>query len=205
MSVVDIVSPPARVGPECNGMLLTPEEYDVIEDWDEFYRYELVHGVLIVVPPAGAGERSPNDELGFILKLFQTQHANGTLIDETLPEQEIRINGNRRRADRAIWIGLGRTPVLEEDVPTIAVEFVSRGNRDRHRDYVEKRKEYAEAGVKEYWIIDRFRREMTVFRGAEDETIVPAGGVYRTDLLPGFELVLDRLLEKADLYRQDEE
>jgi len=122
-----------------------------------------------------------------------------------LPEQEIRIGENRRRADRAIWVGHGRTIRPDQDVPTIAVEFVSRSSRDRQRDYVEKRREYAQAGVKEYWVIDRFAREMTVFRGAEETLNVPEGEVYRTPLLPGFELPLDRLLARADQYQAEDE
>lgn len=205
MSVTDISSPPIRLGPESNGMLLAPQEYDAVDEWDEFYRYELVHGVLIVTPPAGAGERSPNEYLGFLIRLYQETHPQGSVVDDTLPEQEIKTGENRRRADRAIWIGLGRRVSPDSDVPTIAVEFVSRLSRDRHRDYVEKRREYVEAGVQEYWVIDRFRREMTVFRGADQEVVVAEADIYQTPLLPGFELPLADLLAKADLYESSGE
>ena len=53
----------------------------------------------------------------------------------------------------------------------------------------------------EYWIIDRFRRTMTVYRNpprAPAEQVVAENEVYRTDLLPGFELPLARLLAVAD-------
>ena len=92
----------------------------------------------------------------------------------------------------------------EQDVPAIVIEFISRRSRDRHRDYVEKRLEYAIVGIREYWVIDRFRREMTVFRGKEQEVIVREGGTYQTDLLPGFELALDRLLAEAGQYDREE-
>ena len=200
MSIADIPAP-TRIGPECNGMHVLPNEYDAVRDWDDGYRYELVNGVLIVTPPAGAGERSPNDDLGYFIRTYQESDPNGHIIDDTLPEQEIKTGDNRRRADRAIWIGLGRQPDPNNDVPTIAVEFVSQSSRDRHRDYVEKRREYAKAGVLEYWIIDRFRREMTVFRGTDEELVVPEDQTYTTDLLPGFELPLGRLLRMADRYR----
>jgi Uma2 family endonuclease len=61
--------------------------------------------------------------------------------------------------------------------------------------------EYREAGVREYWIIDRFERKMTVFRqdsSGTHEVLVPEDGVYRTPLLPGFELILAALLGVAD-------
>jgi Uma2 family endonuclease len=72
------------------------------------------------------------------------------------------------------------------------------------RDYEEKRDEYLAAGVKEYWIIDRFRRVMTVYRkGLTGPTyeIVTAAETYQTNLLPGFALPLSRLLAKADRWR----
>ncbi len=58
--------------------------------------------------------------------------------------------------------------------------------------------------MKEYWVIDRFRREMTVFRGTEAEQVILETQSYTTDLLPGFDLPLGRLLEMADRYRDAE-
>ena len=100
-----------------------------------------------------------------------------------------------------IWAGLGRAPDPETDVPTIVVEFVSKRQRDRQRDYEEKRREYLALGVTEYWVIDRFRRTMTVVRRTPvepAEQVLAAGAHYRTPLLPGFELHLAGLLEVAD-------
>ncbi|MGP0069688.1 MAG: Uma2 family endonuclease, partial [Isosphaeraceae bacterium] len=73
--------------------------------------------------------------------------------------------------------------------------------RDWRRDYEEKRREYREAGVVEYWIIDRFQRIMTVYQDRQDgpgEVVVSEHENYRTPLLPGFELPLARLLSGAD-------
>ena len=125
----------------------------------------------------------------------------GRALDLTLPERIIFGPVNRRRPDRVIWAGLGRFPDEEQDVPTIIVEFVSGRRRDRLRDYEEKRDEYLAAGAREYWVIDRFRRTMTVFRnmpGGVDTLTVKEDEGYRTDLLPGFELPLARLLATAD-------
>ena len=89
-------------------------------------------------------------------------------------------------------------------MPTIAVEFVSKRRRDQRRDYEEKRREYLAIGVAEYWIIDRFRRTMTIYRPGEAEKVVPENGTYRTDLLPGFELVPARLFAVADEWRDED-
>lgn len=188
-----------------NGVLMTPEEFDAVTDWDDRYAYELIHGVVIVSPSPGEAERDPNGELDFLLRLYRETHPQGSILDKTLPEQYLPVPNGRRRADRVVWIGLGRVPILGQDIPSIAIEFVSKRKRDRTRDYEEKRAEYLALGVREYWIIDRFARTMTAFRnipGEPPEVVVKAEETYRTPLLPGFELPIARLLKLADDWDQ---
>lgn len=189
------------LGSEHNGMRMTPEEFDAVTDWDELYTYELVHGVLVVNPVPLPQERGPNHYLGYLLLNYQENHPQGSALDDTLEEEYLRTPDSRRRADRVIWTGLGRQPDPRNDVPTIVVEFVSAGRRNWQRDYVEKRDEYLAVGVKEYWLIDRFQRMMTVFRKTDDgwtEHVVRENETYQCELLPGFELPLARLLAVAD-------
>ena len=186
-----------RLDGASNGMVLTPEEFDAVVDYDETYVYELIRGIVIVNPIPSEAECDPNEELGRLLRNYQESHPTATL-DKTLSERYVRTRDSRRRADRVIWAGLGRVPDPRRDLPTIAVEFVSKRRRDQRRDYEEKRREYLAIGVAEYWIIDRFRRTMTVYRPGQAEKVVRENGTYRTDLLPGFELELSRLFAVAD-------
>jgi Uma2 family endonuclease len=195
------------LGPEAAGILLTPEEFDAVEEFDDGYRYELIHGVLVVNPIPLPQETGPNDLLGHLLLGYKENHPAGNCLDLTLPEQHIRTRAGRRRADRVLWIGLGRTPHIRHDVPAMVVELVSAGRRNRQRDYVEKRQDYLDAGLREYWIIDRFRRTMTVVHYQPEgphELVVAERETYRTPLLPGFELPLARLLAVADQLEQPE-
>src|SRR5271157_5137061 len=93
----------ARLGRRSNGMLMMPEEFDTATDFDELYAYELIHGVLIVSPPPGESERDPNDELGHLLRAYQSAHQAGSALDKTLAEQYVHLSDSRRRADRVIW------------------------------------------------------------------------------------------------------
>lgn len=200
MSSAPAVKAP-RLSLESAGWIMTPEEFDAVSDWDDQYRYELIRGVLVVTPFASIAETEPNDDLGHLLRTYRETHPLGSSLDRTAPEQYIRVPDGRRRADRVIWAGLGRIPNPAADVPAIAVEFVSGSARDRRRDYEEKRRDYLAAGVAEYWVIDRFRRTLTVFRSPPEEPaelVVEADGTYRTPRLPGFELPLARLLRAAD-------
>jgi Uma2 family endonuclease len=190
------------LGPEMNGIILTPEEFDAVEDYDENYRYELIHGVLVVSAIPLEASVGPNEMLGHWLLTYQQGHPQGSTLNLTLPERYIRTRDSRRLADRVIWAGLGRLPNWQKEHPTIAVEFVSARRRDRERDYVDKRRDYMEIKIKEYWIIDRFRRTLTVVRyrpRRPEILIINEKEVYTTPLLPGFELPLKKLLAVADM------
>ena len=94
----------------------------------------------------------------------------------------------------------GRRPWLDE-LGRKHECVVSPRRRDWIRDDEEKWVEYLAAGVREYWVIDRFRRTLTAFKGQPEgiaPVVVKEGEVYQTDPLPGFELLLARLLATAD-------
>ena len=193
-----------RLGPEANGLRVSPRQYDRA-DFEPGWRYELINGVLIVSPPPLENERDPNEELGRFLRNHQEYHEQGHHLDSTLHEHEIIVGDDRRRADRAIWCGLGRLPHRGE-TPTIVVEFVSRGRRNWVRDYETKRDEYLSAGIREYWIINRFEGTLTVWvktPGGRRKRVVREAQSYHTELLPGFELPLKRLLEFATRWADD--
>lgn len=190
----------ARIlGPDDNGMLMTPEEFDRA-DFDDAWSYELVNGVLIVTPLPLEEEVDPNEELGHPLRRYRDEHSEGHHLSGTLFERYVKAGKNRRRADRVIWAGLERNPRRGER-PTIIVEFVSRRRRDRRRDYAVKSDEYMRAGIKEYWIIDRFDKTMTVItraRGKVRKQLIAETESYQTNLLPGFVLPLGRLLRRSE-------
>jgi len=191
-------------GPRTSGILMTPEEYDAIDPDScvRGFRYELINGVFVVTPPVDLAERDPNEYLAYLLMSYKENHPQGSVLDFTVNESDVADNSQRRRCDRAIWVGLGRLPDPSKDVPTIVVEFVSKSKRDFVRDYEQKRDEYLAAGVKEYWIIDRFRRIMTVHRPGVAPLVVLESLLYTTELLPEFELPLARLLERADRWKK---
>jgi Uma2 family endonuclease len=188
-----------QLGPRSNGMSLSPWEFDAAE-FERGWRYELINGLLIVNPPPALETRDATEELGRWLRNYHDSQPHGESLDFTVSEQTVHIGPHRRRADRAIWAGLGRLP-HEDETPTIAVEFVSEGRRSRQRDYQIKRDEYRSAGVREYWIVDRFARLLTVYRftrGKITTKAVTEQQTYTTPLLPGFELPLASLLTLMD-------
>ncbi|HEY0790975.1 MAG TPA: Uma2 family endonuclease [Chthoniobacterales bacterium] len=79
--------------------------------------------------------------------------------------------------------------------PDLAVEVLSPSTA--HYDLNEKRLHYGKSGVGELWIVNPKRKHVQVYLlGQEVDRPVrflKAGLVLTTDLLPGFELPLDRL------------
>ena len=96
------------LGPESAGLLMSAEEFDEIEQYDDNYQYELVHGVVVVSPIPLPVERGPNELLACFLWQYQETHPQGKALDLTLPQEYVRTATGRRIADRLIWAGLGR-------------------------------------------------------------------------------------------------
>jgi Uma2 family endonuclease len=85
MSTTQVHSPP-KLGLESAGVPMTPEEFDAVEEWDECYRYELIHGVLVVSPLPLEQEADPNELLGYLLRRYGDDHPQGSALNKTLPE-----------------------------------------------------------------------------------------------------------------------
>ena len=202
-TAVPAAPPPAgrryALGPHSNGRSMTAAEFDAVdyEDCDPGFRYELLRGVLIVSPIPSNGHEAIIDELGRLLNDYRIDHDDGAACDGTLPSRYVATFTGRRIADRLIWCGLGRNVNEAEDPPTIAVEVVSEAARDRRRDYLEKRAEYRDAGVAEYWIVDRFARTVTVVEASGAERELGESDPLTTPLLPGFSLIPDDLFREA--------
>lgn len=189
------------LGLESTGILMTPEEFDAVTDYDENFQYELIRGVLVVSPIPSPQERGPNELLGHHLLLYQANHPQGAALNLTLPQEYVRVRNGRRIADRLIWTGRKQQVDPRQDTANIAVEFVSAGRGNRRRDYEVKRDEFQEAGLDEYWIIDRFERTLTVvgYRGKKVAVrVAREGDKYESPLLPGFVVPLQELLRAAD-------
>lgn len=84
----------------------------------------------------------------------------------------------------------------------LVVEVVSEGKENWERDYVEKRKDYAEAGFAEYWIVDPQERKITVLTLADkvyfEHGVYTPGETASSVLLSGFTCNVGDLFAKCD-------
>src|SRR5262249_41278332 len=133
----------------------------------EGYVYELGRGVVIVSDVPKPPHLAQVHALRQQLYLYEASHPGAIHSIATGSECKLLLWDleSERHPDLVIYKD---PPDDEEDVdwaawiPEIVVEIVSRGSR--RREYVEKREEYLLFGVREYWIFDAERQEVTVLR-----------------------------------------
>jgi Uma2 family endonuclease len=103
-------------------------------------------------------------------------------------------------ADIGVYLGGPLSALnIPDQVPDLVFEIVSPGKANRRRDYVEKRADYEKLGVREYVIIDRFDRKVTVLtlgEGGYVEQVLTPTDIYRSPLLPGFEVNLAEVMPR---------
>ena len=82
------------------------------------------------------------------------------------------------------------------EAPDLVIEVVSPDYR--HHDTVTKRRDYAQAGIPEYWIVDPGEEQITVLvleEGSYREHRARRGEVATSVLLPGFQVEVGELVE----------
>src|SRR3954468_15407128 len=156
-----------ELGPEDAGRPLSAEEFADAE-YREPWRYEREDGRLVVMAPDGQGHIDAVDPWLERLILFRTTHRD--LIRRVVPNAWIRVDGGTDRIGD-IGVYLSANPdarAIPDRVPDLMFEIVSPGRASHDRVYVEKRADYERLGVKEYIIVDRFTKQVTVLTLAAD-------------------------------------
>jgi Uma2 family endonuclease len=181
-----------HLGLDDHGRALSEDEFaDAL--YDEPYTYELVDGRLVVMSPEGTDhvdQREPwRDRLG----AYRLTHPE--VVRAVVSQAWTRIDTkNARIADIGVYLG-GSLDALDipHQVPNLIFEFVSPSKKDKLRDYVENRADYEKIRVPEYVIVDRVEKKVTVLTLGEagyQERVLTSADVYRSPLLPGFEVRL---------------
>ncbi len=97
------------------------------------------------------------------------------------PDVVFMLTAHRPRAGNEFWDGADLVMEVLSDTP-----------EDRRRDQVVKRREYAKAGIAEYWLVDPKQKQITVLRLKGKSYVIhgrfKAGKTAKSHLLPGFEV-----------------
>jgi Uma2 family endonuclease len=199
-------TPPPRLGARDQGKRMTLAAF-LAADYEEGFRYELIHGRLFVSP-------IPNRPHDRLLKWLRRQLED---YSELHPEVFNDVSGPARLIlaepdddvsapepdlvcyrDYPTDVPEGES-TWELGSPVLVVEIISEGTADK--DLERNPALYLQVPtLLEYWIIDPRESydhpSMTVYRRRgqrwQKPIEVEAGGTYSTRFLPGFTLILDR-------------
>lgn len=193
-----------------------PEQGDwTYEDWlrlpDNGWRYEVIKGVLYVTPAPKPRHQAISRELEDRMWTFVKAHNLGQVfyapIDVFLPGQETPVQPD------IIFIARDRLDIVRPDegiygAPDLIVEVLSPS--DWIKDREEKLALYAETGVREYWIVapkpygaKYYDQSLGKAPSIDVYTLREAGyelqgrwgmgEVARSEVLPGFSVVVDEI------------
>ncbi len=166
---------------------------------DDGKRYEIIDGELFVTRSPHWKHQEVCVNISTQLKIWSTQTGLGrvayapgiifTDADNVIPD--------------VVWASNERLAELLDEAghltgaPDLVVEVLSPGEKQERRDKQLKLKLYSSQGVQEYWIFDREKQKVEVYR-RENAVLKLTATLYKEDnltspLLPGFSCTVERL------------
>ncbi|NUO83422.1 Uma2 family endonuclease [candidate division KSB1 bacterium] len=164
---------------------------------DDGMIYEIIKGELYMSPAPEPIHQESSGEIFAAFRDYGKKHDAGKAyyapIDVILPGLTAPVQPDVLFIikDRLHIVKKGRL----EGPPDIMVEILSPWNW--YRDRSEKFSVYAEAGVREYWIVDPKARTIEIFVSREGSYELigkhGVGATVRSEVLPGFEVKVEEL------------
>lgn len=139
---------------------------------------------------------------------FVKTHGLGHVLPASL---RVRLRSGKFREPDIVFVSADNSHRFVEDYcdgADLVVEIVSDSHEDRKRDHIQKKQEYAEAGISEYWIVDPKDEEITVLT-LSDEVYIAHGkfgrGTTLTSLmLNGFEAEVSGILDASPFSKRQQ-
>jgi Uma2 family endonuclease len=154
-------------------------------------RYEIIDGEPIVSPAPSLIHAEIVARLFLLIRGFVIGGGIGKHVF-TAPV-DVRLTGVRIVEPDIVYVSPARSeiladPALIDGAPDLIVEVLSPSNRTY--DEQVKYRLYAEAGVREYWLVDPERETLAIFAlGGDGYALVPHDPEHaRSVILPGLEI-----------------
>jgi len=172
------------------GLRMTADEYLALAD--DGYRYELIDGVICMSPSPSRPHQKIVTEIVRQIADHLMRHPTG----EVVVEVDVRLGEDLVYRPDLVFLCAEKAARCRERinvVPDLIVEVVSPDSR--RYDHETKKHDYERYGVSEYWLIDRDQREFTFYRLQDGRFVAvqPGPATYASEMIPGFELDLQRL------------
>ena len=162
---------------------------------------EFDNGRIEVLPMPSIRHQNVSMNIAVPLRVYVQVHELGTVLCAPMP---LLVAPLKFREPDILFT---RSAAPEEsdgdkylDSAELVVEIISEGASNRKRDLIDKRADYARAGIAEYWVVDPESQEVTVLRlqGSEYADSVPLGisDFVRSTVVPGFEIPVAKVFAK---------
>jgi Uma2 family endonuclease len=187
-----------------------------VQQWGEIEgppRYELVEGRLREKPEVAFWHELLLQSLNILIFQYVQQHHLGRVV---VSNAKLRISTHGGREPDIFLVPTDQYHLVGKNlfkgVPPLVVEILSPSNE--REDRVEKRREYAQLGIGEYWIVDFAHRRIEVYRlvrrpdGGNDyelaDTVEGEMALFRPALFPGLEIPLGSVWPTEFEHRKDD-
>jgi Uma2 family endonuclease len=156
---------------------------------------EFIQGRVEVLPMPTQSHQTILFYLARMLAQYAERRSLGTVLPAGIRVQT--VSGAYREPDIVFMLAEHNNRCMEEYWlgADLVMEVVSPD--DPNRDLVDKRREYAQAGISEYWIIQPKVKKITVLRLAGTEYVVHGvfspGQIATSALLSRFKVQVDRV------------
>ncbi len=133
---------------------------------DNNNRYEIIDGELFVTRSPHWKHQSVVDSICTALRLWSKQ----TKLGQAVTSPGIIFTDADNVIPDVVWITNERLEMLLDEAghltgaPELVVEVLSSGEKQEQRDRQLKLKLYSMQGVQEYWIVDRLRQQIEIYR-----------------------------------------
>jgi Uma2 family endonuclease len=175
--------------------LVTAEE--LMRMPDDGYRYELIKGEVLRMPPTGGEHGVTTMKLGTRLARYVEEKGLGVVFAAETGFK-IATDPDTVRAPDAAFVRRERVPPegvpkgYWPGAPDLAVEVVS--PHDAYTEVEEKVFEWIDAGAQMVIVVNPRRRTVTVYRSREQITVLGEGSTLGGgDVLPGFSCQVSEL------------
>jgi Uma2 family endonuclease len=173
-------------------VIWTIADLEIFPDSEEKY-YEIIDGDLYVTRSPHLRHQQIIGKIAFQLENWSQK----TGLGETIIAPGVIFSQTDSVIPDLVWISKTRLAQLEDSAghltgaPELVVEVISPGTNQEKRDREIKLKLYSVQGVREYWIVDRFLKQVEVYRRQQAKLVLSAtlfdNNVLNSPLLPDFE------------------
>ncbi|MEH2327010.1 MAG: Uma2 family endonuclease [Nostoc sp.] len=173
------------------GVRWTIYDLEVLPE-NEWTRYEIINGELFVTRTPHRRHQQVFVKIARKLDVWSDSSGLG----ETIVAPGVLFSQADSVIPDVVWVSRERLAQIEDEAghltgaPELVIEVLSPGKQNELRDKEAKLKLYSVQGVREYWIVDRFTKQVEVYRRQKAQLVLVAtllgDDEITSPLLPGF-------------------